>query len=150
MKHHSPKRLMLISGLFMMILMMVGCSIPKDNQNGLLGSGAEKQSIPATPFLEGEEINYEDDTLLLREVNAENGSEIDQILVSMSPKLARLSLKINGVEAQLSQQGDDYLIQVQNPASIVLLELTDEIGVVIKKCKIDLETILTPEGDCVW
>lgn len=131
----------------LVLLALAACNLPGTSSSPT-GEGA--RAVPATPFLEGAAVAYGDDVLILREVGASTGSAIDRVVIWLPADIASLSLFVNGNAAGTKPLNDAYLIEISPADERVLLEFQDSSSTVIKRCQLEMEDILNPEGDCAW
>lgn len=131
----------------LVLLALAACNLP-GSSSSLLGEDA--RAVPATPFLEGAEVAYGEDVLILREVGASTGSDIDRVVIWLPADIVSLSLFVNGNTASVKPLNDAYLIEITPPDDRVLLEFKDNSSTVIKRCQLDMQDILNPQGDCAW
>lgn len=151
MKKQSKVLLTVVVVLGVVLLALSACNLPgSTGEPGLLGSVGGERAVPATPFLEGETIDYGDEDLILREVMAGEGNAIERIVIWLPSKVSQLTLSVNGSAVVGTKNGEDTVIAVAPSAAVVTLEFTDASGAVVKSCEIDLNDILSPAGDCVW
>lgn len=151
MKKQFGQKLMVMIFVGMLGLVLVACSLPGSaDGGGLLGSVGGERAIPATPFLEGETVDYGDEVLILREVSAGEGNLIEKIVIWLPSPVSQLTLNVNGSPAVSSKVDEDTVVELASPAAVVLLTFKDENGDIIKMCEIDLNDILAPGGDCAW
>ncbi|NSW54021.1 MAG: hypothetical protein HPY85_16080 [Anaerolineae bacterium] len=142
----------LFSGMVLLgvLVLLAACNLPGSDTGGLLGSAGEERAVPATPFLQGETVDYGDEVLILREVNAGEGSAIESVVLWVPVKVSVLAVTVNGSAVTPVKNDEDLRIDVPTPAAEVLLEFKDESGALVKSCRIQIDTILSPEGDCAW